>query len=378
MNLSFQNFFFAIATTFGLFAIMVLAKSILIPICFALLISFILFPSARKLESLGINRILATALSIFGVFVLLSVGIYFFSAQIVSLSSEFSQFQEKILRIFADATVFINRNINFLPHMEKGELYDNIKNWAAESSGSLVKQTFNNTASFLTGLLSTIIFTFLILIYRGGLTNAFTAFFSENKRENAHKMFKSVQQVGQKYLVGMIMLMFILGLANSIGLWIIGIDNPFLFGYLAAILAIIPYVGTLVGAAIPIIYALVSYDALWMPLAVALLFWGVQIIESNFLSPKIVGGSLKINALAAILSIIIGASVWGVAGMILFLPLTAMLKVVCEEYEQLKPIALLIGDQNNNKNKPDDSGKHRWWDKIKGLLKMPILRKNKL
>jgi predicted PurR-regulated permease PerM len=378
MNLSFQKLFFAIATTFGLFAIMILAKPILIPICFALLISFILLPTARKLESWGLNRILATALSIFGMLAFIALGIYLFSARIVSLSSEFSQFQDKILRLFADATIFINRNLNFLPDMGKGELYDQIKNWFNKSSGSLVQQTFSSTAAFLTGLLSTFIFTFLILIYRSGLTLAFMAFFEEDKREKAHTMFKSVQQVGQKYLLGMIMLMFILGLANSIGLWIIGIDNPFLFGYLAAVLAIIPYVGTLVGAAIPIIFALVSYDGLWMPIAVALLFWGVQLVESNFLSPKIVGGSLKINAFAAILSIIIGASVWGIAGMILFLPLTAMLKVVCEEYEELKPIALLIGDQNKKERKLGYSGKYRWWNKLKGRLVMYVARKNNL
>jgi predicted PurR-regulated permease PerM len=138
----------------------------------------------------------------------------------------------------------------------------------------------------------------------------------------------------------------ILGFANSIGLWIIGLDNPFLFGFLAAVLALIPYAGTTLGAAIPILYAFISYDSLLMPVTIAIYFWFVQFIESNFLTPKIVGGNLNINALTSILSIIIGASVWGIAGMIIFLPFAAMLRVVCEEYEELKPIALLIGDQN--------------------------------
>jgi predicted PurR-regulated permease PerM len=75
-------------------------------------------------------------------------------------------------------------------------------------------------------------------------------------------------------------------------------------------------------------------------------FWAIQVVESNYLSPKIVGGTLKVNALAAIISIIVGAAVWGIAGMILFLPFTAMLKVVCHEYDELKPIALFIGEQN--------------------------------
>lgn len=63
---------------------------------------------------------------------------------------------------------------------------------------------------------------------------------------------------------------------------------------------------------------------------------------------------MRINALAAILSLIVGAVVWGIAGMILFLPFTAMLKVVCDEYKELKPIALLIEDQNHH-----EAGVHR-------------------
>jgi len=170
--------------------------------------------------------------------------------------------------------------------------------------------------------------------------------FPEDKKERVFKMFKSVQQVGQKYLSGMVILIIITGLLNSIGLWIIGIDNPFLFGFLAAFLAIVPYVGTALGAIIPIMYAFVSYDSLWPVFAVAILFWVVQLITDNFLSPKIVGGSLRINALASILSLIIGALVWGVAGMILFLPFAAMLKVFCAEFDELKPIALLIGNHD--------------------------------
>ena len=162
----------------------------------------------------------------------------------------------------------------------------------------------------------------------------------------------------------MIVLTIVIGLANSIGLLIIGIDNPFLFGFLGAALAIIPYIGTTMGAIIPVIYAFVSYDSMWTAVAVAILFWFIQLVSDNFLTPRIVGGSLKINALTAILSLFVGAAVWGLAGMILFLPFAAMLKVVCEEFEELKPIALIIGEQN--KNESVGSGKISvWWGKIK-------------
>ena len=368
MNLSFQKLFFAIATVFALFAIMVLAKTILIPLSVALLISFILFPLAKKFETWKINKEFAAFLSIFSVILIIVGVVYFFSTQIISLSKEFTDFKDKIVNAFADVTVYINNNVSFVENLERNELLNRMKEWLTDSTGFLISQTVNSTATFIAGLFATIVFIFLFLIYRDGLTHAFLAFSPEDKRNRVFNMFKSVQQVGQKYLFGMLFLTLVIGLANSIGLLIIGIDNPFLFGFLGAALAIIPYIGAVMGAVIPVIYAFVSYDSLWMAVAVALLFWFVQLVADNFLTPKIVGESLKINALTAILSLFVGAAVWGLAGMILFLPFVAMLRVICEEYEELKPIALIMGEQN--KDESDGTGKISvWWEKIKKRLK---------
>jgi len=378
MKVSFQKLFFVIATVFALFTILVLAKSILIPLSVALLMSFILFPLAKKLESWGMNKTLAAFLSIFGVFLITGGVILFFSTQIIELSKEFSHFQDKIINVFADTTLYINKNVGFLQNLEKNELFDRIKDWLSESTGSLVRKSLSSTATVLTGLLATIIFTFLILIYRNGLTRAFVSFSTEDKSERLVKMLKSVQKVGQKYFLGMSLIIILIGFVNSIGLWIIGIDNPFLFGFLGATLSIIPYVGTTFGAIIPVTYAFVSHDSGWMAIAVALLFWGVQMITDNFLTPKIVGNSLKVNALTTILSLIVGAAIWGVAGMILFLPFVAMFRVVCEEYEELKPVALLIGNQNYQEK--GGSGKliSEWFEKIKSyFLKLYIAFKKK-
>jgi len=344
MKISFQNLFYALATVIGLFAIMILGKPILIPLAFALFMSFILFPLAKKFESCGMKKVLSAFLSIFTVVLIIAGAIFLFSTQLIELSKDLSDFQDRIIRAFADVTLYINKNVNIISNLEKNELSDKIKDMFKESTGQLAGKTFTTSTAFLAGLLGTIIFTFLILIYRDGLTEALMGFSPEDKKERVFRMFKSVQQVGQKYLSGMVLLILIIGFANSIGLWIIGIDNPFLFGFFAAFLSIVPYIGTALGAIVPILYAFVSFDSLWPVLAVAILLWAVQLITDNFLTPKIVGGSLRINALASILSLIIGGLVWGVAGMILFLPFTAMLKVFCAEFEELKPIALLLGN----------------------------------
>ncbi len=365
MNLSFQKLFFALATVFSLFTVLILAKTVLIPLAFALLFSFILLPAVKKIESWGCNSSVAAVLVLFTVFLIIAGGILLFSSQLVGLADEFSNFQDKIIRAFSDVTIYINQNLNFVPHLEKDELFNEIKAWLNNSTGILVSQAFSTTAMFLTGLFATVIFTFLILIYRKGLVHGISAFFHEDKRDDVRTMLKSVQQVGQQYLFGMVILILVIGLANSLGLWLIGIDNPVLFGFLGAVLAVIPYVGTVAGAVIPAIYAFITYHSVWMGIEVIVLFWAVQLISDNFLSPKIVGGNMHINALTSILSLIVGAVVWGIAGMILFLPFAAMLKVVCEEFIELKPIALLIGNENYQENDGKPSLLKKWIAKIK-------------
>lgn len=353
------------AVVIALFAILTLASSILIPMGFALLIAFILLPIAKKLESWKLGRIFSTFIALFGVLLILALIFSLFSSQLVELSAEFDHFKERIFLVFTDVTLYFNSHFPGVRSLEKDELLNRIKGWMNESAGTLLQATVSNTASFLTGFATTLIYTFLLLIYRDGIVKAMVRFSPDKHRSAVLRMFKSVQQVGQKYFFGVIIIVTIIGFINSIGLLIIGIESPFLFGFFGAALSIVPYVGTVFGALLPIAYAFVFYDSLFVPIAVAILFWAVQLLTDNFLSPRIVGGSLQVNALTAIISLIIGASVWGVAGMILFLPFAAMLKVMCEEFEELKPFAMLIGNENYREKPVDVKVLSNWFENLK-------------
>ena len=346
MTLSFRDSFYALAFFVLLVAVLIVAKSILIPLSFALLLSFILYPIHVQFLKYQFGEIGSAAVSLILFFGILIGLLIFFSAEILALSDQVSDFQIKLMSVFASTLVFINDNVSIVGNLEQEELMQSGRDWLKESGAYLLGQTFGNTAGILTSTFPMIIYTFLFLIYRKGLVRAFMHFAEEGQEEKYLNMLKNIQQVGQKYLSGMLILIIILGVVNSVGLWIIGLDSPFLFGFMAAVLSIIPYIGTVMGAVIPVLYAFFSHDALWVPLAVAGLFWVVQILESNFISPKIVGSSVNVNALAAIMSLIIGAAVWGVAGMVLFLPFAAMLKVVCENYEQLKPLGMMISESH--------------------------------
>ncbi len=194
MKLSFQKLFFILAFIFGLFAVMVFAKVVLIPISMALLISFILLPIVRKLESWGLNKLFSAFLALLLVFIIIGGGVTLFSAEVMSLSDQLDDFSQKIMSTLSDVVVYANNNINFIDNLNRDELIASGKEWLAESSGSLITNTFSGTAAFLAGLITTIIFTFLFLIYREGLTNAFVSFGDDENKGKIFRMLKYTER----------------------------------------------------------------------------------------------------------------------------------------------------------------------------------------
>ncbi|MEQ6167753.1 AI-2E family transporter [Ekhidna sp. MALMAid0563] len=345
MNISFSKLFYAIASIVGIVAIMHFAKVILVPICFAMLFAFILYPMVKWLSKKGVKKVLGIILTLAGVFVLFSGVLVLFSAQIINMASQYSNFLDKLRETLETSVKFLNDKVQIIPDIETETILDRLSHLFSDSSFLIISDTVSVTGSFFSFLVLASIYTFLILFYSEHLTEALTRFAHKRKRRSYINMLREVQQVGQQYFTGMLLLILVLGILNTVGLLILGMDYAFFFGFLAALLAIIPYVGTTLGGLIPTIYAFIAFDSYWYPLGVILIFWFIQFVEGNFLNPKIVGGNMQINALFSIFSLIAGGVLWGIAGMILFLPMVAMLKVICSHYEELEPVASLIGER---------------------------------
>lgn len=333
-----------LATMLALIFCLYLGRTVLVPFAFSVLIAFILYPICAWLEKKGFSRLWAIIVTIVSVS-LLVVGITFlFSAQIVDILKDLDDFTARLNEVLEAVTSFLNENVSIIPTIDQESLVNMGWKWMSNQSGGMLTNTLNRTALFVTGLTLTIIYSFLILLYRKGFKEAFISMVSKENQDKLAEMLSHMQKVGQQYLTGMFTLILILGALNSLGLFIIGIDYALFFGFLAGFLAIIPYVGTTVGGAIPAIYAFINHDSYWYPLAVILVFWFIQILEGNFLNPKIVGGNLNINPLASILVLILGGVIWGIPGMILFLPYTAILRVFSSYFDQLKPLAMFLRD----------------------------------
>lgn len=143
----------------------------------------------------------------------------------------------------------------------------------------------------------------------------------------------------------MLQVYIIVGLLNSLGLMILGIENAWLYGMIAAFMTIIPVVGILISGILPVSIALVTKDSMWYAVGVVGVFSVVQYLEANVIYPKVVGAKLNINMLATLLIILAGSLLWGVAGMILLLPMVAILKLISKDLPGWETIDLLLSNK---------------------------------
>ena len=139
----------------------------------------------------------------------------------------------------------------------------------------------------------------------------------------------------------------VLSLVFTLGLLLLGVNYPYIWGPLAGIANLIPFLGSVLGAVPPVIMALIQSDGLLKPILVIIFFTIVQLIESNLVSPKIMGDKVNLSPLAVLIASLYWGWLWGGIGIVLAVPITAALKVVCDHVETLKPIGILLGGKQD-------------------------------
>jgi predicted PurR-regulated permease PerM len=211
--------------------------------------------------------------------------------------------------------------------------------------------------AFLVNILMVLIFMFFFLLYRGGIKNFLLMQFKKKNRKEGKEILLQIQKVVRQYLYGLLTVIVILAILNSIGLLIIGVDYAVFWASLAAFLSIIPYIGTTIGGLLPFMYSVATATVWWQPLAVVALYTSVQQIEGNLITPYVVGSNVKINPLIAIISLLIGGVIWGIAGIVLAIPMAATFKLVFDHVDGLKPVGALM---SNDLHKKEDKFLEEW------------------
>ena len=336
------KYFYTIGSILFTGYFVVISRSLFNPLLAAFIVALALKPLTTKLETIKIPRLGSTLLSIL-LFMLIFLGVaIFFSSQVRNLDFEVQS---------------VKVNLNGLP----GKIQDwltELLGVSSEQQVSLLKETFNTllknsvsfvnhtlyiTTSFLTSFVIFILSLFFFLYYRSFLVSFLYKTVKSTYHSKLTNILCKIQSVVNSYILGLSLIISIVAVLNSLGLFALGIENAVLFGVMAAVLTLIPYIGILLGALLPALFALFTKDSLWYPLGVLLIFMLIQFLEGNFLTPNIIGRQMSINPFAAILALIMGAMLLGLIGVMFALPVLAIIKVICDEIVTLKPMGYLIG-----------------------------------
>lgn len=316
---------------------------LVVPIIFAIILAFLMYPLCRWLEGKKVKRIPAIAITMVSVLLLVLGLLFMFTTLFAGLVSDMEDFKYKIIQT-VQATIDWVASIRILQDNIEPMLKEGGKGLVNGLSGVLGSTLINSTA-FLGYLGIVLVYTFLFLLYRTAFKKFILSWFKEEeKMTQMEKMLYQFQSVTQNYFGGLLIAIAILGTINTIGLLIIGIEHAFLFGFFAAFMTVIPYIGTTIGGLLPTLFALINYDEIWKPIAVMVFYQLVQTVEGNYITPKIVGDKVSINPLVAIIVLIFGGFFWGIPGMVLSLPLIAIARVFFSYFESTKPFAYLLSN----------------------------------
>lgn len=318
-------------------------KFVLMPMAFAALFSMLLNPVIKQLESWRIGRVVSILLalsiitiSLGGVFTLITV-------QLVQFSDNLPDIASNLKSTSYDGIYFIEG----ITGISEARLTEHIKNGTKtlfETGGAFMSSLAGATKGTFIFLSLLPVFIFFMLYYKEMYRTFLEKTFDKSQNSDIDIVIKRVQRVTQNYLVGVFTVIGIMAVLNTIGLLIIGLDYAIFFAVFASFLAIIPYVGSLLGALPAVLYASLTGDSVMLPLLVIIVFATVQLFEGNFITPKIIGSKVSINPYVAIIALLIGAEIWGIAGMILFIPMIGILRVGFAQVKELEPYGYLLGN----------------------------------
>ena len=330
----------------GLFAfisMLYIAQGIIVPLIYASIIATVLSPLVDFFVRKKINRILAITFSLFLVCIILILFAVFLYSQLSVFTESFPKLLDKFYEILNTSSAWASTHFSI--STKKINTYINeTKTGMLSGSRSAIGATLINMGSALVVLVLIPVYVFMILFYRPLLLDFVRKLFGKSNQQEVNEVLSSTKNIIQKYLGALLLEAAIVATLNAVGLLIIGIDYAIVLGIIGAILNVIPYIGGIVAVALPMMIAIVTKSSASYALLVLLAYIIIQFIDNHYIIPKIVASKVKINALISIIVVLTFGALWGIPGMFLSIPLTAILKVIFDHIDSLKPWGFLLGD----------------------------------
>ncbi|MGF7082735.1 AI-2E family transporter [Mucilaginibacter sp. UYCu711] len=336
---------FYLKTTVILFGLVLMVyvfaqlEDILVPLAFAAFLSVLLNPLANRFESRGIPKIYAICLAMLIAFIVVAAIFYFLSTQIIQFGDSLPTLKQKFAEMSVDLKNWVAVTFGLAVKKQDQMIKDLLG-----GSQAMVGQTVGSLFGTLGIILLLPVYIFLMLLYKTLILNFLYEVFSEENQKKLSEVLKETKTAIQSYIVGLLIEMMIVAAMNSAALLLLGVKYGILIGCIGAILNLIPYLGGIIAIALPVIMATITKDGYSTQLLVILAYAVIQFIDNNILVPRIVSSKVQINALVSIVVVLMGNALWGISGMFLSIPFIAVLKIIFDRIDNLKPWGKILGD----------------------------------
>jgi predicted PurR-regulated permease PerM len=330
------------------FALLYLGQEILKPLALACLVALLLITPCRFFERQGFPRGISALISMLLASIVFVIVFYFISNSIVSFKKDLPLMIQNINESIRQMELWAQKSF----HISKENMKDFVEsstNEVVPSTSSIINRTVNTVTNlFFLGIIL-FITTFLLLLYRGLIVQFFITLFADEYSKNIHSVFSRIQFVIKSYIIGLLIEMIIIAIAYCAVMFFLGVKYAFLLGVIGAILNIIPYLGVIITCVLSALITLTTNSpgtVVWLVVSLII----IHMLDTNILMPRIMASKVKINALTAIVGVITGSALWGLPGTFMAMPILAVMKVVFEEAEPLRPFAILMGDDTEVKS----------------------------
>ena len=324
-----------VLTTFVLLTL----RDILVPFAFSMIIAVLLNPLVNRFNRYGLSKGVSISVAmIIAVTIFCSI-LYFLSSQIVGFGENFGLLKQKFSSILTVLQQWVQAKFGM-------EIDKQVRlvNEALDSSKSLVGTTIGTALGTLTVVFIVPVYIFMLLFYKTLILNFLYEVFAEENSKKVAEILTQTKSAIQSYMVGLLLEALIVAILNSTALLILGVPYAILLGVIGALLNMLPYIGGIIAIALPVLMATVTKDGYSTQVGVLVAYAIIQFIDNNFLIPRIVSSKVQINALFSIFVVLLGGALWGVSGMFLSIPFVAILKIIFDRVEEMRPWGKLLGD----------------------------------
>lgn len=322
-----------------LFYIISLLQDVLVPFAFAGLIAILLNPLYNRFQKWGVNKIVAILLTLFIAILVLAGILFFLSSQIVQFGEMIPQLKAKSLSLLHQLQSWLSSQFGISSQKQLSMV-----NEAMNSSKAYVGQTLNTVFGMLSFFVLIPLYVFLLLFYKPLILNFIFEVFDEDNSGQVAEILQETKSAVQSYIVGLMIETAIIAVLNSVALLILGVQYAILLGVIGAILNLIPYIGGIIAILLPVLMSIVTKEGFATPALIVAAYTLIQFVDNNIIVPRVVSSKVSVNALISILIVLLGGMLWGVSGMFLSIPFIAVLKIIFDRIEELKPWGKLLGD----------------------------------